>query len=73
LTSDYRRDLRVLLEAKLRGEEIAVPEPVAEPATVIDLLDALKASVAAAKKGGDEKKRPAKPKTAPRSRAAKSA
>jgi DNA end-binding protein Ku len=73
LTSDYRRDLRVLLEAKLRGEEIAVPEPVAEPATVIDLLDALKASVAAAKKGGDEKKRPAKPKTSTRSRAAKSA
>ena len=28
LHSDYRRDLRALLEAKTRGEEIAVPEPV---------------------------------------------
>ena len=28
LTSDYRRDLRAMLEAKLAGEEISVPEPV---------------------------------------------
>jgi DNA end-binding protein Ku len=77
LTSDYRRDLRAMLEAKLRGEELAVPEPTAEPAPVIDLMEALKASVAAAKsKGGPAKGRgsakestPAKP----RKRAAKSA
>jgi DNA end-binding protein Ku len=49
LTSDYRRDLRELLEAKRRGEEIVAPEPAAEPAPVIDLMEALKASVAAAK------------------------
>jgi len=49
LTSDYRRDLRALLEAKLRGEEIAMPEPAAEEAPVIDLMEALRASVAAAK------------------------
>ena len=49
LRSDYRRDLRALLDAKTRGEEIAVPEPV-EEAPVIDLMEALKASVAAAKK-----------------------
>jgi DNA end-binding protein Ku len=54
LTSEYRRDLRALLEAKVRGEEIAVPEPVAE-APVIDLMEALKASVAAAKRGDGEK------------------
>ncbi len=30
--SDYRRDLRALLEAKLRGEEVVQPEPVAERA-----------------------------------------
>jgi DNA end-binding protein Ku len=30
LVSDYRRDLRVLLEAKLRGEEVVRPEPAAE-------------------------------------------
>jgi DNA end-binding protein Ku len=59
LTSEYRRDLRALLEAKLRGEELAVPEPVAE-APVIDLMEALKASVAAAKRAGDEKPAPAK-------------
>jgi DNA end-binding protein Ku len=51
LTSEYRRDLRALLESKLRGEEIVAPEPVAE-APVIDLMEALKASVAAAKQRG---------------------
>jgi len=68
LTSEYRRDLKALLEAKLRGEEIAVPEP-AEEAPVIDLMAALKASVAAAKKGdGDKKPTRAKAKSS-RSRA----
>jgi DNA end-binding protein Ku len=61
LTSDYRRDLRALLEAKLRGEEIAMPEPEEEVAPVVDLMAALKASVAAAKKG--EEKPAAKPRT----------
>lgn len=60
LQSEYRRDLRALLEAKLRGEEIAVPEP-AEEAPVIDLMEALKASVAAAK-GGEPAKKPARAK-----------
>jgi DNA end-binding protein Ku len=72
LTSDYRRDLRALLEAKERGEEIVVPEPVHE-APVIDLMEALKASVAAAKGGESEEKKtkPAKKAAAgsPRSRA----
>ena len=67
LTSEYRRDLRALLEAKLRGEELAVPEPVAE-APVIDLMEALKASVAAAKRG-EEKPAPAKRKAASGSKA----
>ncbi len=55
LTNDYRRDLRTLLEAKLQGKELAVPEPAAEPAQVIDLMEALKASVAAAKTTGETK------------------
>ncbi len=67
LASEYRRDLRALLEAKLRGEELAVPEPVTV-APVIDLMEALKASVAAAK-GGDEKKPAAKRKAASGSKA----
>jgi DNA end-binding protein Ku len=43
--NDYRRDLRAMLEAKLAGEEIKRPEPVAET-PVIDLMDALRKSVA---------------------------
>ncbi len=46
LHSEYRQNLRKLLEAKLAGEEIAVPEPVAD-APVVDLMEALKKSVAA--------------------------
>jgi len=56
LVSDYRRDLKALLDAKLAGEEIAVPEPTEEKAPVIDLMEALKASVAEA-----QGKKPAKP------------
>ena len=59
LRSDYRRDLRALLEAKTRGEEIVVPEPEEEAAPVVDLMAALKASVAAAKKGDGTEKKPA--------------
>jgi DNA end-binding protein Ku len=57
LESVYRRDLRALLEAKLSGAEIAKPEPVAEEAPVIDLMEALRASVAQASK---KQKAPAK-------------
>jgi DNA end-binding protein Ku len=74
LTSEYRRDLRAMLEAKLRGEELATPEPVDEPAPVIDLMEALKASVAAAKGGGTKAPRAkARQPAKPRKRTAKSA
>jgi DNA end-binding protein Ku len=59
LQSEYRRDLKALLEAKTRGEEISIPEPQEEDVPVVDLMAALKASVAAAKKGGDAEKKPA--------------
>lgn len=53
LTSSYRRDLRALLEAKLEGRELPpASEPEVERAPAVDLLEALKASVAAAKTGG---------------------
>ncbi|MGZ8698151.1 MAG: non-homologous end joining protein Ku [Gaiellaceae bacterium] len=65
LASDYRRDLRALLEAKLRGEEIVQPEPAVERAPAVDLLEALKASVAAAKTGAKEPKPRAKERKAP--------
>jgi DNA end-binding protein Ku len=43
--NDYRTELRQMLEAKLEGREISRPEPVPE-APVVDLMDALKRSVA---------------------------
>jgi DNA end-binding protein Ku len=67
LTSEYRRDLRALLEAKMRGEEIVAPEPEEEVAPVVDLMAALKASVAAAKKrpdGEPAEKKAARPRKA---------
>jgi DNA end-binding protein Ku len=62
LESKYRRDLHAMLEAKLAGEEIAKPEPVAET-PVIDLMEALRASVAQAGK----KREPAAAKTSAKS------
>ena len=44
LTSEYRQNLRAMLEAKLAGQEVARPEPVPET-PVIDLMEALKRSV----------------------------
>jgi DNA end-binding protein Ku len=62
LRSEYRRDLKAMLEAKLSGEEIARPEEPAPEAPVVDLLEALRLSVAdvkkrkpAAKDGGAKK------------------
>jgi len=61
----YRGELRAMLEAKLDGKEISVPEP-APAAPVIDLMDALKQSVAQAKKSKDAAgKGPAAAKKAP--------
>jgi DNA end-binding protein Ku len=70
LTSQYRQDLRRMLEAKLAGEEIARPEPV-EEAPVIDLMEALRASVedAQSRRPEADETKP-KPKRAPRRKAA---
>jgi DNA end-binding protein Ku len=46
--NSYRDELRKMLQAKLEGQEIVQPEPVPE-APVIDLMQALRASLAAAK------------------------
>jgi DNA end-binding protein Ku len=69
LHSEYRENLRDLLEAKLKGEEISVPEPV-EEAPVVDLMEALKKSVAASKtrSASDDGVKAKKP--APKKRAA---
>jgi DNA end-binding protein Ku len=70
LTSEYREDLRKMLEAKLAGQPIAEPEPV-EEAPVIDLMDALKKSVAEAKDRKAPEKAEAKPARAKRAAAGK--
>jgi DNA end-binding protein Ku len=69
LQSEYRRDLRAMLEAKLAGEEISRPEPVAEDAPVVDLMEALRKSVEEATKKKPAAKAPAKKKTAARPKA----
>jgi DNA end-binding protein Ku len=62
---EYREAMLRIVEAKINGEEIEIVE--AEPtAKVVDLMEALKASVAAAKK-----KAPARKKTAAKKPAAK--
>jgi DNA end-binding protein Ku len=66
LQSEYRRDLRAMLEAKLAGEEIARPEPLVEEAPVVDLMDALRQSVAEV-----SKKKPAAGKTQAKKTAAR--
>ena len=55
-TDEYREAMLKIVEAKINGEEIEVVE--AEPtAKVVDLMEALKASVAAAKKQADDEPR----------------
>ncbi len=73
LRSEYRAQLRELLEAKAQGRELPPPEETEPETPVIDLMDALRASVAASKTGdsktGDSKTTAKKP-AAPRKRAA---
>ena len=45
LTSEYRQNLRTMLEAKLAGQEIARPAEPVEETPVVDLMDALRKSV----------------------------
>lgn len=48
---EYRIRLQELAENKVQGQEVTVAaEPEAEPAPVVDIMEALKASVSAAKK-----------------------
>ena len=71
LHSDYRRDLKALLEAKLAGEEIATaPEP-AEEAPTVDLMEALRRSVEEAKSAKQAGNGAAKKKAAPKKASAR--
>jgi DNA end-binding protein Ku len=49
-TDDYREKVLALIEAKADGEIISQPEAPAATAPVVDLMAALEASLAAARK-----------------------
>jgi DNA end-binding protein Ku len=59
----YVEELRKIIEAKVEGKELVTP-PAAEEPRVINLMDALKKSVAAAKKSSEEEPRGRKSKAA---------
>ncbi|MGH2751331.1 MAG: Ku protein [Actinomycetota bacterium] len=64
---DYRLKLEQLAEQKIEGEEVTVAaEPEEEPTKVVDLMEALKASVAEAKKKKDTSSSSSKKKTTKR-------
>jgi DNA end-binding protein Ku len=66
--NEYRGELRGMLEAKLAGKEIARPEPV-PVAPVVDLMEALRESVAQAqtkRKAPERAKKPARKRAASR-------
>jgi DNA end-binding protein Ku len=47
---EYRHKLMELIRAKIEGEQIAIPEAASQQGKVVDLIEALKASVEMAKK-----------------------
>jgi len=57
--NEYRRDVRAMLEAKLAGEAIARPEPMPET-PVVDLMEALRRSVAEVQDRRGAGKKPSK-------------
>ena len=59
---EYRERVLELIERKAQGETIVIEEPEAEPQQVPDLMAALEASIANAKKPSEPKKKAAKPK-----------
>jgi DNA end-binding protein Ku len=61
---EYRERVLDLIERKAQGETIVIEEPTAEPEKVPDLMAALEASIAGAKKPAKKKSAPAKKKAA---------
>jgi len=51
---DVRKRIQADIERKVQGQEIAAPAPTPEPARVIDLMEALKASLGAKAKPAEE-------------------
>ncbi|HLV00106.1 MAG TPA: Ku protein [Acidobacteriota bacterium] len=61
---NYRDEVRdqvlAMIEQKVKGEEIAAPKQEAPKAQIIDLMEALKASLGETEKGKQEKRKPPK-------------
>jgi DNA end-binding protein Ku len=55
---EYREALLKVIEAKVEGKETVTTAPAEEPTNLVDLMAALEASVAAAKRGREEKEKP---------------
>jgi DNA end-binding protein Ku len=68
LTSEYRTDLRQMLEAKLAGQEITKPVEAPTETPVVDLMEALKQSVAEVSGKQPAKRAKAAPKSGSRKR-----
>lgn len=58
--NEHRAQIRAMLEAKQSGEEIVVADEIEQPAPVIDIMDALKESLARAKKDSTAAKKSAR-------------
>jgi DNA end-binding protein Ku len=67
---EYREALLEIVDKKVAGEEITI-QPEAEPTKVVDLMEALKASVEAAKKKEEPRPRAPRAKSASKKSAAK--
>jgi DNA end-binding protein Ku len=63
--NEYRRDLKAMLDAKLAGETLTRPVPVTET-PVVDLMEALRRSVAEVQERKQERKNGAEPKATPK-------
>lgn len=50
-TDEYHKALKKLIDRKIKGEDIVIPEQEEEPERVVDLMEALRASVEAARRG----------------------
>jgi DNA end-binding protein Ku len=70
LHSEYRQDLRAMLEAKLAGQEVSKPAPIPET-PVVDLMEALRRSVAEAQGRKQTAAAPSKKRAAPKSGSSK--
>jgi DNA end-binding protein Ku len=70
---EYHKALKKLVNKKIKGEDIVVPPEPEETGQVVDLMEALRASVDAAKQGKKPKPPPAKAKGSKKKSGAKAA